>query len=78
MATNKSTIVALEKMTKRFDEFSKMFDEMKAMNKLLKFHLRAQKKQKGLYHQDTYKFGTYSDKTPKVTRLSKGKELYSY
>lgn len=68
MATNKSTIEALEHM-------NKLIKELAAWNELFKFHISAQKAQGGEYENDAYK---YNEETGAIERYRNGKLVRSF
>lgn len=59
MATNKSMIKLLERLSKRLDEIS-------AINKTLKLHIGSQKRQKGQYWNDKYIYNKVKKKIKRV------------
>lgn len=75
MATNKSTIGALKRMSVLIDRIDKDMVELKLWNKMFKYHIGSQKRQKGSYAEDTYKIDL---KRGKVKRFRKGKLIREY
>ena len=72
MATNEPTIKALLGFSGMIDGLNTkpsqdLIDEIKAWNRLLKYHLKEQKKQDGKWKKHEYK---YDEKIKKVLRLT--------
>jgi hypothetical protein len=68
MATNKSTLEALEHM-------HNLLKELSAWNELFKFHISAQKAQGGEYENDKYK---YNKETNSIERYRNGALVRSF
>jgi hypothetical protein len=85
MATNKSTLGALDSFSRQLSQIisvlrrglnlhNSKLDELAAWNRLLREHLRAQRAQKGKFATDRYR---YNQSTKEIERLRGGQVVSS-